>query len=236
VTDDALAPFLQAYRAENPGAALDALGVRRRVLVGIGARQRRRFLALRFALPVAATFIGSVALAASHGALPRFDEVREWLGVAAADPPAKTSETTRRSRATGAPRSAPTPPVVESPSPAEPPVPLSFDDLPAEPEHGPRAPDAPRDPLSADLAAYREAHELHFRGGDPGRALVAWDAFLASHPKGTFAPEARFNRAICLLRLGRRSEAMSVLIPIADSSGPAYGRERARALLEAMEF
>jgi hypothetical protein len=34
--------------------------------------------------------------------------------------------------------------------------------------------------------------------------------------------------------LGRRAEAKSVLVPIAESSSFAFGRERARALLDAM--
>jgi hypothetical protein len=76
---------------------------------------------------------------------------------------------------------------------------------------------------------------LHFHGGDPAQALGAWDAYLASYASGTFAPEARFNRAICLLRLGRREEARSVLVAIAESNSAVYGRERARALLDAMQ-
>jgi hypothetical protein len=249
--DDALAPFVHAYRQENPGAALDARAIRSRVLVGIGVRQRRKLLTLRFVLPIAATFFGSVALAASHGGLPRLDEVREWLGVAP-QAPAASAETGRRARAAGTHRTPAPKPVVEvpEPAPADPAVGLSFDELPAEPVDTRRevqilperalasrpAPpvEARPDPLKADLAVYQKAHQLHFHGGDPVQALAAWEAYLASYPRGTFAPEARFNRAVCMLRLGRRSEARSVLVPIAESSAGAYGRERARALLEAM--
>jgi TolA-binding protein len=75
---------------------------------------------------------------------------------------------------------------------------------------------------------------LHFDGGDPGQALRAWDAYLQAYPAGTFAPEARFNRAVCLLRLGRRAEAKSVLVPLAEGSAFVFGRDRARALLDTM--
>jgi hypothetical protein len=95
------------------------------------------------------------------------------------------------------------------------------------------APVSRPDPLGAELRAYQTAHRLHFDGGDPARTLAAWDAYLEAHPAGTFVAEARFNRAVCLLRLGRRAEAKSVLVPIAESSS-AYGRWRARALLDAM--
>jgi len=250
MTYDALAPFVQAYRQENPGAALDARAIRSRVLVGIGVRQRRRLLTLRFVLPIAATFFGSVALAASHGGLPRLDEVREWLGVAPQAP--ESTETGRRARAVGTHRTPAPKPAVEAaqPAQAEPAVGLSLDELPAAPieprreveirsERAVDARSAPAvearpDPLKADLGVYQKAHQLHFHGGDPVQALAAWDAYLASYPRGTFAPEARFNRAVCMLRMGRRSEARSVLVTIAESSAGAYGRERARALLEAM--
>jgi hypothetical protein len=89
--------------------------------------------------------------------------------------------------------------------------------------------------LRSDLAAYERAHRLHFHGGESSAALVAWDAYLASHGAGTFVPEARFNRAVCLLRLGRRAEAKQVLVAIAESGTAVHGRERARALLDAME-
>jgi hypothetical protein len=261
MTDDVLAPWIAAYREENQGTSLDVTAIRRRVLVAVGSRRRRRFGAMRFVLPVAATFFGSVALAASQGMLPRLDEVREWLGMATTESGKRTDDDEDRAR--NAVRRAP-PPVVRNdeavpsgepsrPAEAVPAPGLSLDELPV--EKSTRAPSAPweetpvastappiastappvdgRNALSTDLRAYQVAHRLHFDGGDPKRALVAWDAYLDSYPAGTFAPEARFNRAVCLLRLGRRDEARSLLVPIAESSF-AFGRDRARALLEAM--
>jgi len=248
MTNDALAPWIQAYRDENSGASLDARAIRRRVLVGMGARQRRRLTALRFVLPVAATFIGSVALAASQGALPRLEDVRAWLGVAetpsAPLPIAPRAKAKRGHQSSPAPSAAPPAPsavlpaatVAPAPAPTpEPAASLSLEDLPVEPVKPTRPRRVSENALSIDLAAYEQAHRLHFGGSDPARALGAWDAYLASHPSGTFAPEARFNRAVCLLRLGRRSEARAVLEPIAEQSPGAYGRERARNMLDAME-
>jgi tetratricopeptide (TPR) repeat protein len=266
MTDDVLAPWIAAYREENPGTALDANAIRRRVFAAFASRQRRRFGAMRFVLPVAATFFGSVALAASQGVLPRLDEVREWLGMSASG---KRAAEDGRVRGAVEVCRAPPPAVrrddalraAEPERPAIAPPPFSIADLPVGPsaptpvarskaapvgrsgaapvapsETAPAPLEAPherRDALSADLRAYQTAHRLHFDGGDPLRALAAWDAYLDAYPADTFAPEARFNRAVCLLRLGRRAEARSVLVPIAESSF-AFGRDRARALLDAM--
>jgi hypothetical protein len=252
MTDDALAPFIRAYRDENSGTALDARAIRRSVLQGFQLRQRRRLFAVRFVLPIAATFIGSVALAASQGLLPRLEEVPRWFGISEdgtgrrtlGDEPVRARQVGRRplpppvARVEEKPAPAPAPVIL---APATDPEPrLRVDELPlqkpTEPKVSPPEPTARASggALSADLRAYREAHRLHFDGADAGRALAAWDTYLASHPAGTFAPEARFNRAVCLLRLGRRAEAKSVLVPIAESSSFAFGRERARALLDAM--
>src|SRR4029078_4374837 len=63
-------------------------------------------------------------------------------------------------------------------------------------------------PAPADtLALYRHAHRLHLSGQDPAAALAAWDAYLREDPSGAFALEARYNRAICLVRLHRANEA-----------------------------
>jgi TolA-binding protein len=83
----------------------------------------------------------------------------------------------------------------------------------------------------ADGDLYRLAHEAHFVSHDYGRALAAWDAYLKEAPRGRFATEARYNRAICLLRLGRDAEARQALEPFA-SGKMGYRQSEASQLLE----
>ena len=87
--------------------------------------------------------------------------------------------------------------------------------------------------LAADIDTYRAAHELHFARADYARALVAWDRYLARFPHGTFTPEARLNRAVCLARLGKGTEAQASLRTLAESAD-AYTSSRARRLLAAL--
>jgi hypothetical protein len=81
-------------------------------------------------------------------------------------------------------------------------------------------------------ALYRKAHELHFHGGDHAEALAAWDAYLTAEPSGRFAVEARYNRALLLVRLGRFAEARAALEPYARGSvEPAGYRQREATML-----
>lgn len=100
----------------------------------------------------------------------------------------------------------------------------------------PEQPSAPAAVPDADLARYREAHRLHFRARDFAAALRAWDAYLSAFPNGVFAIEARYNRAICLVRLGRKDEARRALGPFARGEvGRGYRKADATKLLEALE-
>jgi tetratricopeptide (TPR) repeat protein len=84
-------------------------------------------------------------------------------------------------------------------------------------------------------ALYAQAHALHFHDRDPARALAAWDRYLAVASRdirGGFVLEARYNRAICLVRLGQREEARQALQPFADGRWGAYRRDDAQALLD----
>jgi len=78
---------------------------------------------------------------------------------------------------------------------------------------------------------FASAQRAHFDQHDPASALHAWDAYLATFPRGRFELEARYNRATTLLRLGRDEEARAALIPFA--SGPYRSRE-ARLLLQSL--
>ncbi len=98
---------------------------------------------------------------------------------------------------------------------------------PAEPERA-RSPDRP----DAEAELYGRAHQLHFAGRAPERALAAWDTYLARFPRGTFAPEARYNRALCLIRLGRFSQAEAALRPFSDGRLAGYRQDEAARLLD----
>jgi TolA-binding protein len=84
-------------------------------------------------------------------------------------------------------------------------------------------------------ALYREAHALHFRGGSPALAVAAWDRYIAAAPRGRFVAEAQYNRALALLRAGRKSEGLSALRPFATGSYGSYRRDEAKQILDAAE-
>lgn len=91
--------------------------------------------------------------------------------------------------------------------------------------------------LAADpyAALFADAHRAHFIDKDPSRALAAWDKYLAAAPSGKLAPEARYNRAITLVRLGRNDDAKRELSPFANGTFGNYRREEAKALVDALE-
>lgn len=99
-----------------------------------------------------------------------------------------------------------------------------------------QAPAAAVAPVSADSepSLYGAAHAAHFGGTPPDRALTAWDRYLQAYPHGRFEPEARFNRAICLIRLQRFTEAAAGLAPFADGRFQGYRRAEAARLLDWM--
>ena len=97
----------------------------------------------------------------------------------------------------------------------------------AAPDDGAR----PSEPSDAESAAYGRAHRAHFGGGPPAHALAAWDDYLRLYPRGTFVPEARYNRALCLARLRRFDEAARALLPFADGRFGGYRRAEADRLL-----
>ncbi len=83
-----------------------------------------------------------------------------------------------------------------------------------------------------ELALYREAERLHFRERDWSSAILAWDAYLAQG--GPLSLEARYNRSLCLIRLGRDEEAKRELGRFASGELGGYRRQEAQKLLDAI--
>ena len=88
--------------------------------------------------------------------------------------------------------------------------------------------------IDTQLNAYQAAHRTHFDASNPAAALAAWDHYLANFPAGSFAVDARFNRALCLIRLGRRAEGRSALTPFANAVRGSYRQVEATALLQGL--
>jgi hypothetical protein len=89
-------------------------------------------------------------------------------------------------------------------------------------------------PSSPTLALFHRAHQLHFRQRDAAAALAAWDRYLQVDPDGPLVLEARYNRALCLVRLGRSDEARAALRPFADGTVTHYRADEARMLMQSL--
>ena len=99
----------------------------------------------------------------------------------------------------------------------------------------PAAPEPQLPPPPDGLDLFRRAQQLQFKEYRWQAALNAWDAYLAGQEHGALAPEARWNRAVCLLRLHRTAEARRALQPFAQGAEGGYRQAEAQALLRALE-
>jgi hypothetical protein len=254
--DDLLARATRAARAESDRAPPEVARTRARVLATSSRHARRR---VRFATlaPLAAALAVSTAWAGTNGWL-----AQTWQGLRSVVRPA-VSESPRSSPERTFPvaeRSAP-PPAEELPTrPERPGVPVvAVESLPrVTPRVSGLAPLAtgvvtpapesePAEPSESDGAGageaplqdeasllYAAAHRAHFVERDPGAALRAWDAYLRAAPTGALVPEARYNRALTLVRLGRRDEARAALSPFVDGTYGTYRAREAREILGAL--
>ena len=96
----------------------------------------------------------------------------------------------------------------------------------------PPAPLGEAAPADGEGRWYGAAHAQHFSVHDPRGALAAWNAYLRQYPHGAFEPEARFNRAVCLVRLRQLEQAAAALEPFVAGRFGAYRREEAQRLLD----
>jgi TolA-binding protein len=106
-----------------------------------------------------------------------------------------------------------------------------IDTAPEKPAEPAAPPERPADP---ELARFRAAHELHFQGNQPERAIAAYEEYLSEFPRGRFVPEARYNMALDYIKLGDNDKARRALRPFADGAYGDYRKREAELLIEAM--
>jgi hypothetical protein len=215
---------------------------RSRVMASLHQGTVRRRTRVAFLLPIAATLATVSAWGAASGKAPEiWDTVTRTLGLESSSEPASVAPPARLERSSaGLRRSAEVAskqrPAVAAAAPAEPepsaPAEVSAAaEVPAASASAAARPKAAPDPAHE---LYRRAHQAHFTEHDPARALALWESYLREAPRGRFAVEARYNRALCLVRLGRHAEARSALEPFAKGAVGSYRQHEAEQLLEAL--
>jgi TolA-binding protein len=233
MNEDLLSEATRALRETEEVSELEARATRARVMSGLHQTRVRRRTRYAYLLPIAATFVAASAWGAANGnarlvwaSLERIAHISEPASVVA--PSARTGSNGER-----APSSLPVASAPAEPSTAEPPAEPKTLLVPAPAPTVSVGANLPRAAApDRTLALYRAAHRAHFVDHDPVRALAAWDAYLAAAPNGELAPEAHYNRALSLVRLGRNAEARSALEPFANGSYGGYRQSEASALLE----
>ncbi len=256
MSDDLLARATRALREETRGDDTGARFTRSRIMASLHEDRVKRRTRWAFLIPIAATFVAATAFGAASGTAHRaFEVVVRALGIhksAAPAPHATAPRSVSASPVTPHPAAAP-PPIADAAAPvateepAPPPPPVAEPAPPAPPatvppsvpkaQGAPPAANAPAPTASAPdptFELYKAAHQAHFVDRDWARALGGWDAYLKAAPHGALAPEARYNRALCLLRLHRNDEARAALRPFADGRYGTYRREEAQKLIEAL--
>lgn len=210
---------LAAVRAAGDGECGElASATRVRVRRSLEGHARSRHRMMRFGTVMAVLLVSTVSWALSTGRIPLFVSRPTTPAVIAPtiDPPALPQrEPAPLVRRVAVPEAAwPTPPT-DTVEPAPPPPPPLIVKRP------------PRQVAIETM--YRKAHVLHFHGADDVAALAAWDAYLAAEPSGRFAVEARYNRALILVRLARYADARAALAPFADGDVAPAGYRKAEA-------
>jgi hypothetical protein len=247
--DDVLARASHALREQAREPSTEASRTRARVLLRASRRVQRSKRALALA-PLTAVFAISTAWAGTHVDVPR--ALSRVLGLFASNGAATSAPANERAAAVIV-RPTATATVTDVPADSRDPIPtappeLSIDALaPTNRSSSPRQrgsgsqtvrkAETVENPSAVAVVddqarLYAEAHRAHFVDGDPAAALRAWNAYLAAAPDGPFAPEARYNRALTLVRLGRLDDARRALEPFARDGG--YRAREAAALLDAM--
>ena len=104
---------------------------------------------------------------------------------------------------------------------------------PAAPASEPTADSASVDARAADTRDFKDAYRIH-DSGSPAASIDAFDRYLRMHPTGRFVPEARYARAVALVRAGRNEDARRALMAFADAPPGSYRREDAARVLRTL--
>jgi hypothetical protein len=238
MNEDSFARAARALRENYDGTSEQSDATRRSVLVRAMVERRRRRRVAAYVVPLAAVLALSTAWAAVTGRLPwRLEGSKGRTSPSAQVLPGGHPTA---APAPGAPADEPPEPLVPAAAdsggdaaPADaPPAPPRADRPHAHPSSAPRPGSSSTD---AEESLYATAHRIHFVDHDPASALKAWDSYLATYPNGRFALEARYNRALTLVRLDRRDEARAALAPFADGTYGGYRQREAGELLDALQ-
>ena len=214
--DETLAASVRVFRAATAAPA-DGETTRARVL-GLVERGRERRARWRRMGVVAVVVLASVTFGSAA-----WTALGHWRARTPAPAPVPSAAaSSRRVPAAAAPVA-----IVDSPV-TEPPAARSGTPAARIPSSRPPTGDA-------ETRAYARAHEAHFLRDAPAEALAAWNRYLASFPSGAFVPDARYNRALCLVRLGRHAAAAQALRPFAAGAFHGYRRLEATTLLDWLE-
>lgn len=252
---DVLERAAKALRAAHTGEREGSGFTRARIMTTLHGKRRRQLLRWAVFSPLASLVLVGSAWAHSAGKWPAVWQAVTSVLVAWPSkvevPPPKAGIAVPPTQ--GAPRTA-EPSEPEPPDTAEVPVQTPEVLAPAQPPPSvdpPRAqrrdtgqsikpPPSPepvgdRTPADPELARFRRAHDLHFRGDSPREAIGAYAAYLDEFPNGRFVPEARYNTALNWLKLGDKAAARVALTPFAEGRHGNYRRDEARRLLEAFK-
>jgi TolA-binding protein len=226
MTDELLKAATRALQEETAESSADGDFTRARVMASLHQGKLRRRTRLAFILPIAACLAAGTAWGTATGRLPAAFRALSEVMVPRSKPaaPKKLTPAVTKSAPLALPAPPPPAPPVEEIEPAAPPVAA----VSAKPAPSTSSSASFQD---ADGDLYRLAHEAHFAQHDYARALTAWEAYLRAAPGGRLATEARYNRAICLLRLGRDADARQALAPFAAGK-MGYRQNEARELLD----
>jgi hypothetical protein len=248
---DRLMQAVQALRETTSGMETGAAHyTRSRVLGAVRQHKRRRVIGIVFGVPLAAVVAGSVAWAATNQGLVNFVE-RASLALFRGHGRVQSARAAASSRVQPQinPKSADAGAVSDS-APAVSSSAASLEPGPvAAPNQNPQvkssllsesraqafAKTGDGEITKRELILYENAHRAHFVDKNWTAALSAWDEYLHKVPSGRFALEARYNRALCLVRLGNAAQALHALRPFAQGSYGSYRQREAQALIDQIE-